>query len=83
MLPECLLVTALILVLALYGALLAHEPALRPLATAGGYLTVPLLAAAVLRLALLGLDRPRRTGADPTRWRPRRLALATTVLLEV
>ena len=55
----------LALVLALYGALLAHEPALRPLATDGGYLTVPFLAIALLRLGYTAFDKTRRPRPDP------------------
>ncbi len=54
----------LALVLALYGALLAHEPALRQLAAEGGYLTVPFLALALLRLAYTAFDHARRPGLD-------------------
>ena len=54
----------LALVLALYGALLAHEPALRQLATAGSYLTVPFLAIALLRFAYTALDHARHAGPD-------------------
>ena len=54
----------LALVLALYGALLAHEPALRQLAAEGGYLTVPFLALALLRLGYTALDHGRRPGLD-------------------
>lgn len=54
----------LALVLALYGALLAQEPALRQLATAGSYLTVPFLALALLRLAYTALDHAGRPGPD-------------------
>lgn len=80
---EALLAMALLMILAFYGALLAHEPALRGLAVAGGYLTVPPLALALSRMALLGLDRPRPKGVDPlavaflAAW-----ALAATLLLE-
>lgn len=68
---ETLFVTALVLGLALYGALLAHDAALRPLAAAGGYLTVPLLALAILRLAMSALARPQsRPERHPERrWR--------------
>jgi hypothetical protein len=62
----------LALVLALYGALLAHEPALRQLAAAGGYLTVPFLALALLRFAYTALDHARRP-------RPDRLAILLLV----
>lgn len=55
----------LALVLVLYGALLAHEPALRQLAAEGGYLTVPFLAFALLRLAYTALDHRRRPRPDP------------------
>ena len=61
---EAVLATALVLVIALYGALLAHEPSLVAPAIAGGYLTVPLVALAALRLALLGLSTERRRGVD-------------------
>lgn len=64
-LVEAVLVTALVFVLALYGALLAHDPALLTPAIAGGYLTVPLVALVVLRLALLALSPERRRAVDP------------------
>jgi len=55
----------LALALALYGALLTHEPALRQLADVGGYLTVPILALALLRLTFVALDRGQgRPGPD-------------------
>jgi hypothetical protein len=62
---EAVLMTALVLVLAFYGALLASEPALVAPAVAGGYLTVPIIALAVLRLAMLALTGGRRRGVDP------------------
>jgi hypothetical protein len=62
---EAVLMTALVLVLAFYGALLASEPALVAPAVAGGYLTVPIIALAVLRLAMLTLTGGRRRGVDP------------------
>jgi hypothetical protein len=61
---ETLLATTLVLALALYGALLAHEPALAHFAVAGAYLTVPLLALLVLRLGAVGFERRCRTGPD-------------------
>jgi hypothetical protein len=61
---EVVLVTATVLVLGLYGTLLAHEPVLRVPAVTGGHLGIPLLALALLRLALRALaDRPPR-GVD-------------------
>ena len=62
---EMVLVMATVLVLGLYGTLLAHEPALRVSATTGGYLGVPLLALALLRLALVALATGPRRGLDP------------------
>lgn len=62
---EVVLVTALILVLAFYGALLAGEPMLRALAGSGGHLTIPLLAAAVWCLTDRALARPLAAGRDP------------------
>lgn len=64
-LVEAALVTALVLVLALYAALLAHEPALVTPAIAGGFLTLPLVVLAVLRLAFLALSSERQRGVDP------------------
>lgn len=62
---EAVLLGAFVLVLALYGALLAHEPALRQLAGTGHFLALPLLAAALVRLAGLALAPVRVAGADP------------------
>jgi len=61
---EVVLVTALVLVLGLYGALLAGEPLLVPAASQGGQLTVPLLAAAVWRVADRALGHGRAAGPD-------------------
>jgi len=67
--PRALLEAALIaagcLVLALYAALLAHEPALGQSAGTGRFLALPLLAAAVARLGWLGLQTTGRRGPDP------------------
>ena len=62
---EAALIAAGCLVLALYAALLAHEPALDQLADAGRFLALPLLAAAVVRLGWLALEPGRRRRADP------------------
>lgn len=70
----------LALVLALYGSLLAHEPALRQLATAGGYLTVPFLALALLRFGYTALDHGRRSGDHARRPGPDRLGILLLVL---
>lgn len=48
---EVVLMTALVLVVAFYGALLAGEPQLAGAVAAGGQLTVPLVAAAAWRIA--------------------------------
>lgn len=61
---ETLLVAALVLVLALYAALLAHEPTLGLDADNRHFLALPLLAAAVIRLARLTLDRGRKAAVD-------------------
>jgi hypothetical protein len=61
---ETLLLAAAVLILALYGALLAHEPALGQLAGTGRFLALPLLAAALGRLVWLTLET-RFTGIDP------------------
>lgn len=61
---EAIWVSAIVLILALYGALLAHEPMLTAAASSGGFLSVPFLALALLRLALMTLDRPQHRGPD-------------------
>lgn len=61
---EVVLVTALVLLLGLYGALLAGEPLLVLAASQGGQLTVPLLAAAVWRIADRALGHSRAAGPD-------------------
>jgi len=61
---EVVLVTALVMLLGLYGALLAGEPLLVPAASQGGQLTVPLLAAAVWRVADRALDHGQSAGPD-------------------
>ena len=62
---ELVLVGASILVLALYVALLAHEPALRQIDQSRQFLALPLAAAALVRLVWLALGPARLPAADP------------------
>ena len=62
---ETVSVGAAILVLALYAALLAHEPALRQLEQSRQFLALPLAAAALVRLVWLALGPARLPAADP------------------
>ncbi len=60
---ETLLLAASVLILGLYGALLAHEAALEELAGTGRFLALPMLAAALGRLVWLALET-RSPGID-------------------
>lgn len=62
---ETVSVGAAILVLALYAALLAHEPALRQIDQSRQFLALPLAAAALVRLVWLALGPARLPAADP------------------
>jgi hypothetical protein len=62
---ETALIGASILVLALYAALLSHEPALRQFGHGGQFLALPLAAAALVRLVWLALGPARLPAADP------------------
>jgi hypothetical protein len=62
---ETVSIGASILVLALYAALLSHEPALRQFDHRGQFLALPLAAAALARLVWLALGPARLPAADP------------------
>ncbi len=78
---EAALIGALVAILALYAALLAGEPAFIAAAAGGGYLTLPLLAMALLRLACVALDGSPRPGVDP--WAVLLLAAWATAALQL
>lgn len=62
---ELVLIGSLCLVLALWAALHAHDPALRQVAGTAPLLALPLLAAALVRLGWQGLRPALRPGTDP------------------